>query len=75
MTADAIATPVHVLRERAHLKSPETAMIVGAGGGVGIHMVQMAKVMGARVIAVDISVVDCAKKSGLIIFWNGREIS
>jgi propanol-preferring alcohol dehydrogenase len=55
VTADAIATPVHVLRERAQVKSPETVLIVGAGGGVGIHMVQMAKVLGARVIAVDIT--------------------
>ncbi len=55
VTADAIATPVHVLRERAHVRAPETVMIVGAGGGVGIHMVQMAKVLGARVFAVDIN--------------------
>ena len=76
VTADAIATPVHVLRERAHLKSPETVMIVGAGGGVGIHMVQMAKVMGARVIAVDISAekLALAKEMGADEVVNAREV-
>jgi len=76
VTADAIATPVHVLRERAHLKSPETALIVGAGGGVGIHMVQMAKVLGARVIAVDISAekLALAKEMGADEVVNAREV-
>ncbi|MCH8062879.1 MAG: zinc-binding dehydrogenase [Chloroflexi bacterium] len=55
ITADAVATPLHVLRERAKVRPPETVLIVGAGGGVGIHMVQMAKVLGAKVIGVDIS--------------------
>lgn len=55
IAADAVATPLHVLRERAKVRPPETVLIVGAGGGVGIHMVQMAKVMGTRVIAVDIN--------------------
>jgi len=55
VAADAVATPLHVLRERAKVQPPETVLVVGAGGGVGIHMVQMAKVMGTRVIAVDIS--------------------
>ncbi len=55
VTADAVCTPLHVLRERARVQAPETVLITGAGGGVGIHMVQMAKLLGARVIAVDIS--------------------
>ena len=56
VTPNAIATPVHVLRERAQLRAPDTVLVVGAGGGVGIHMVQMAKVLGAsQVIAVDIN--------------------
>lgn len=55
VTADAIATPMHVLQERARLRASETVLIVGAGGGVGIHMVQMARALAGRVIAVDIS--------------------
>lgn len=76
VTADAIATPVHVLRERAQVKAPETVLIVGAGGGVGIHMVQMAKVLGARVIAVDISAekLALAKEMGADELINSREV-
>jgi D-arabinose 1-dehydrogenase-like Zn-dependent alcohol dehydrogenase len=78
VTADAIATPVHVLRERAQLRAPDTVLVVGAGGGVGIHMVQMAKVLGAsRVIAVDISAekLTLAKENGADDTINSREVS
>lgn len=76
VTADAIATPVHVLRERAQVKTPETVLVVGAGGGVGIHMVQMAKVLGARVIAVDISAekLSLAREMGADELVNSREV-
>ena len=77
VTADAVATPVHVLCERAQLKAPETVLIVGAGGGVGIHMVQMAKVLGARVIAVDITAekLALARENGADEVINSREVS
>jgi propanol-preferring alcohol dehydrogenase len=52
---DAIGTPVHVMGDRAHVRPGETVMVIGAGGGVGIHAVQMAKLYGANVIGVDIS--------------------
>jgi len=76
VTADAVATPVHVLRERAQVKSPETVLIVGAGGGVGIHMVQMARVLGARVIAVDISAekLALAREMGADEVINSRQV-
>jgi D-arabinose 1-dehydrogenase-like Zn-dependent alcohol dehydrogenase len=50
---DAIATPFHVSR-RAAIAPGDVVMVVGAGGGVGIHMVQMARLFGARVIGVDV---------------------
>jgi propanol-preferring alcohol dehydrogenase len=50
---DAIATPLHVSR-RAAIAPGDVVMVVGAGGGVGIHMVQMARLCGARVIGVDV---------------------
>jgi propanol-preferring alcohol dehydrogenase len=77
VTADAIATPVHVLRERAQLRAPDTVLVVGAGGGVGIHMVQMAKVLGAsRVIAVDINAekLALAQENGADDVINSREV-
>jgi propanol-preferring alcohol dehydrogenase len=51
---DAVATPVHVMKRRAMVKTDDTVLIVGAGGGVGVHAVQMAKFLGGRVIAADI---------------------
>src|SRR5919108_1202975 len=78
VTADAIATPLHVLRERAQLRAPDTVLVVGAGGGVGVHMVQMAKVLGAsRVIAVDITAekLALAKQNGADEVINSREVS
>ena len=51
---DAIATPYKVTR-RARIAPLETVAVMGAGGGVGIHMVMMAKWARARVIAVDIA--------------------
>jgi propanol-preferring alcohol dehydrogenase len=50
---DAIATPLHVSR-RAGLTPGDTVMVIGAGGGVGVHMTQMAGLFGARVIGVDV---------------------
>jgi D-arabinose 1-dehydrogenase-like Zn-dependent alcohol dehydrogenase len=51
---DAIATPYKVVR-RARIAPLETVAVFGAGGGLGIHMVMMARWAHARVIAVDIS--------------------
>jgi len=43
VASDAIATTYHACREEARIGPGDTALIVGAGGGVGIHAVQMAK--------------------------------
>ena len=50
---DAIATPLHVSR-RAGIGPVDRVLVIGAAGGVGIHMVQMARLFGATVIAVDV---------------------
>jgi propanol-preferring alcohol dehydrogenase len=50
---DAVATPYKVVR-RTRLAPLETVAVIGAGGGVGIHMVMMARWAHARVIAVDV---------------------
>lgn len=54
IAADAICTPLHVCRAEAQIGPGDTVLIVGAGGGVGIHMVQMALLCGGRVLAVDL---------------------
>lgn len=53
--SDAIATPLHIAKRRAMVRPLDRVMIIGAGGGVGIHMVQMARLFGAEVYAADIS--------------------
>ena len=45
------ATSWHALVERAALKAGETVLVLGAAGGVGTAAIQIAKAMGARVIA------------------------
>ena len=44
-------TSAHALRQSANLKPGETVLVLGAAGGVGITAVEIAKAMGARVIA------------------------
>lgn len=51
--ADAVATPLHALREQAQLKAGETLVIIGAGG-LGLQAVQIGKFLGARVLSVDL---------------------
>src|ERR1041384_4864102 len=41
----------HALKQRGHLKSGETLLVLGASGGVGLAAVQLGKLMGAKVIA------------------------
>jgi D-arabinose 1-dehydrogenase-like Zn-dependent alcohol dehydrogenase len=52
---DAIATPVHVCRLRARVSPEDRVAVIGAGGGVGIHMIQVARVHGAEVAGLDVS--------------------
>jgi NADPH:quinone reductase len=45
------ATSYHALVDRAQLKAGETLLVLGAAGGVGTAAIQIAKQLGARVIA------------------------
>ncbi len=49
---DAIATPLHVCR-RAGVAPGDRVAVLAAGGGVGIHMVQMARLFGAEVAGLE----------------------
>jgi len=71
---DAIATPVKVVRH-ANIKAGETVAVFGAGGGLGIHMLMLAKWVHARVIAVDIAAdkFDACRKAGADICINPRD--
>ena len=45
------STSYHALKQSANLQPDETVLVLGAAGGVGITAVEIAKAMGARVIA------------------------
>ncbi len=55
IAADAVNTNWHCMRERAQISPHDDVLLIGAGGGVGVHGIQVAKAFGARVIAADIS--------------------
>jgi D-arabinose 1-dehydrogenase-like Zn-dependent alcohol dehydrogenase len=65
VVTDALATPYKVLR-RARIVAGETVAVFGAGGGLGIHQLMMAKWARARVIAVDMASAkfDACRKAG-----------
>lgn len=52
---DAIATPLHVCKTRARVQPRDRIAVIGAGGGVGIHMVEMAALFGAQVAGLEAS--------------------
>jgi D-arabinose 1-dehydrogenase-like Zn-dependent alcohol dehydrogenase len=51
---DAIATPLHVAH-RAALRPAQRIAVVAAGGGVGMHMVQVARLHGCEVAGLEAS--------------------
>lgn len=52
---DAVATPLHVCGDRAGITPGDRVVVVGAGGGVGAHMVQVAGLYGGDVVGLDIT--------------------
>jgi D-arabinose 1-dehydrogenase-like Zn-dependent alcohol dehydrogenase len=74
VAADAICTPYHACREEARVGPGDQVLVIGAGGGVGIHMVQMAKLCGGWVIGVDVSdaKLEMAKQLGADAVIDGR---
>jgi len=50
---DAIATPLHVCKARARIQPGDRVAVIGAGGGVGIHMVETAALFGGRVAGLE----------------------
>ena len=47
----AYGTSLHALQQRARLQEGETLLVLGAAGGVGLAAIEIAKALGARVIA------------------------
>ena len=51
--ADALTTAFHAVTRRARVEAGETVVVVGCGG-LGLNVVQVASLVGARVLAVDV---------------------
>jgi acryloyl-coenzyme A reductase len=56
-----IGTAIHVARTRGGVQLDETVLITGASGGVGMHAVQVCRLIGARVLAVTSSPAKAAR--------------
>ena len=54
VASDAIATPYHACHAEAQISPGDDVLVIGAGGGVGIHMLQMARLCGGRAIAAEV---------------------
>ena len=68
-------TTYHALVDRARLRSGESLLVTGAGGGVGIAAAQIGRVLGARVIAAAGSPekLEAARRSGATELVNYRD--
>lgn len=52
IVACAIGTELNAIRDVAQLRPGERVLVTGAGGGLGVHGVQLARLSGAEVLAV-----------------------
>ena len=59
-------TTYHAFKQRGELQTGQTVLVLGAGGGLGITAIHVAKAMGAKVIAAASSQekIDLCKKEG-----------
>lgn len=73
VVADAISTPYQVLK-KSELEAGDFAIVIGVGG-VGIYAALIAKIMGAKVLAIDIDneKLEMAKNSGVDAVLNVKD--
>jgi len=64
------AVALRGLRRHARVQPGETVVITGASGGVGVHAMQVAKILGARVVAVTSS----AEKEAALRQYGADEV-
>lgn len=80
MAASAIGSPYNGIRDVVQLRMGETVLVTGAGGGLGVHAVQLAKLGGAQVIAqtTSPSKVDLLRRLGadhVVVHKRGEDFS
>jgi propanol-preferring alcohol dehydrogenase len=52
---DAIASPLHMCKTRAQVAPGDRVVVIGAGGGLGLHMIQIARLFSAQVVGLEIA--------------------
>lgn len=80
MAASAIGSPYNGIRDVAQLRMGESVLVTGAGGGLGIHAVQIAKLGGAVVMAQTTSAAkaDVLRRAGadhVVVHQRGEDFS
>ena len=75
VVADAITTPYQVLK-KSELKEGDFAIVIGVGG-VGIYGALLAKILGAKVLALDINdtKLKIAKEHGIDAIMNIKDVN
>lgn len=76
----AVCTELNAIRDVAEARAGESILVTGAGGGVGIHAVQIARASGMYVIAATSSagkaaVIRDAGAHEVVVFARGEEFS
>ena len=74
VVADALTTAFHGVTRRARVEPGETVAVIGCGG-LGLNVIQVASLIGARVIAVDVDPrkLALAKELGASLTVDARE--
>jgi alcohol dehydrogenase, propanol-preferring len=74
--SDAVTTPWHGVRNRARVRAGESVVVYGCGG-IGLNAVQIAALLGAVVIAVDVSEekLQWACRLGAVETIDAREVA
>ena len=72
--ADAVTTPYHAVKNRAEVRPGDSVVVYGCGG-VGLNVVQLARLAGGVVIAVDVAEekLEHAKRLGATAVINPKE--
>ena len=72
--ADAVTTPYHAVKNRAEVRPGDSVVVYGCGG-VGLNVVQLARLAGGIVIAVDVAdeKLDHARRLGAAAIINARQ--
>jgi D-arabinose 1-dehydrogenase-like Zn-dependent alcohol dehydrogenase len=53
VVADAVATPYHVAKDRLQIGPGDKVAVLGAGGGLGVHMLAVIRAFGGKAIGIE----------------------